>query len=107
MHGNTRGAVLSNCDLAYKLPVGVWFTKDDFCDISGIKIQSCNRRLRELKNKGALMCSYQRGGKAAYFMTEEMKVKMSEIQCRKYGRAGEELAMSINKLLFSTSFFRG
>jgi hypothetical protein len=64
------------CDIAKVLTVDKWFSKIDFCKLTGISMKSCGPRLCAIVNSGHLL--KMRGGSSLiYKMTAESKSRMS------------------------------
>lgn len=93
------------------LPVNTWFDKYEFSALTGIRAESCPRRLKTLVDNKLLMVRYIRGVKSKYKMTKNLKEKMLGFRAAKEKKKlnPENISRAINrldidKLLFSTKF---
>lgn len=99
--------------VAMALPLGDWFTKKMFSDLTGIGFKSCTRRLNKLIDKKMLIADKTKN-KNFYMMDEEcfrLMMKASDARAsvvraslEKGRKKKRNNSSAFDKLLFSTRF---
>jgi hypothetical protein len=111
-HNLNRAAEIFNSDIAAVLPVNTVFTKIQFSQLTGVRIESCNNRLRSMQRSGFLDTNFKKGQPSTYIMSEDQRDKLAKAGRKKSFNKKEKVDIfsngqsEIDKLLFSTPFFK-